>query len=340
MNSLVLKIAAAFAAGIAFTAVVSNLHLVEDKGREFLSNTSALFKEAFLPEERFVEVAEMPLGQEKMSDEAIERLKTKKFAVAPVTAECVFASATAPVADRIIMNEIAWMGNLAGFDKEWIELKNISEKPADISGFRIYDKDEQIKIFFTKGTVVPAGDFLLLERGKDYAGNLRNAEEALRLFDGDCNLVDEVTAEPNWPAGDNKKKFTMERDADGKGWHTSSVEEGTPGRENSAPVPDAPPVVSGERTAPSPATTLETQDFVATNPALQSTAAPSVPGKININTAGLVELQGITGVGPIIAQRILDYRTTNGPFRKIEDLKNVRGIGDTNFEKMRDEISI
>lgn len=62
--------------------------------------------------------------------------------------------------------------------------------------------------------------------------------------------------------------------------------------------------------------------------------------KININTANKSELEKITGVGPVIAQRIIDYRNENGPFQKIEDIKNVNGIGDITFEKMKDEITI
>ncbi len=62
--------------------------------------------------------------------------------------------------------------------------------------------------------------------------------------------------------------------------------------------------------------------------------------KININTAGLGELDNITGVGPVIAQRIIDYRNTNGFFQKIEDIKKVKGIGDITFNKMKDEITI
>lgn len=62
--------------------------------------------------------------------------------------------------------------------------------------------------------------------------------------------------------------------------------------------------------------------------------------KININTADKKELEKITGVGPVIAQRIIDYRQTNGPFQKIEDIKKVSGIGDVKFEKMKNEITI
>jgi len=72
--------------------------------------------------------------------------------------------------------------------------------------------------------------------------------------------------------------------------------------------------------------------------------APVVPASpsnlININTAGLSELDKITGIGPVYAQRIIDYRQANGPFQKTEDLKKVKGIGDITFLKMKDEITV
>jgi len=61
---------------------------------------------------------------------------------------------------------------------------------------------------------------------------------------------------------------------------------------------------------------------------------------ININTAGLTELEKITGIGPVYAQNIIDYRKANGPFQKIEDVINVKGIGDKTFQKMKDEITV
>lgn len=62
--------------------------------------------------------------------------------------------------------------------------------------------------------------------------------------------------------------------------------------------------------------------------------------KININTADAGSLDKITGVGPAIAQRIIDYRSQYGNFSTIEDIKKVKGIGDATFEKMKDEITI
>ncbi len=63
-------------------------------------------------------------------------------------------------------------------------------------------------------------------------------------------------------------------------------------------------------------------------------------GIININSASLSDLQKINGVGAVKAQSIIDYRDKNGGFKSIEDLKNVDGIGDKTFEKIKDKISI
>lgn len=49
--------------------------------------------------------------------------------------------------------------------------------------------------------------------------------------------------------------------------------------------------------------------------------------KVNINEASLQELTRLSGIGPVLAKRILDYRRLHGPFKKVEDIKNVEGIG-------------
>ncbi|WP_096241737.1 S-layer homology domain-containing protein [Alteribacillus bidgolensis] len=64
------------------------------------------------------------------------------------------------------------------------------------------------------------------------------------------------------------------------------------------------------------------------------------PGVININTAGYEELQEITGVGPTIAERIIEYRDTYGDFESIEEIMNVSGIAEGRFEEMKDEITV
>ena len=62
--------------------------------------------------------------------------------------------------------------------------------------------------------------------------------------------------------------------------------------------------------------------------------------KININTAALADLDKLKGIGPATAQKIIDWRTQNGTFKKIEDIMNVPGIGESKFQTIKDNISI
>jgi competence protein ComEA len=66
----------------------------------------------------------------------------------------------------------------------------------------------------------------------------------------------------------------------------------------------------------------------------------SSTGKININSAGASELDTLPGIGPVLAQRIIDYRQAHGPFGQPEDVKKVSGIGDSIFERIRDLITV
>jgi len=61
---------------------------------------------------------------------------------------------------------------------------------------------------------------------------------------------------------------------------------------------------------------------------------------ININTASQKELEELPGIGPTLAQRIVDYREKNGYFQTIEDIKKVSGIGDKKFEAIKDLITV
>ena len=62
--------------------------------------------------------------------------------------------------------------------------------------------------------------------------------------------------------------------------------------------------------------------------------------KININTASLEALMSLTGIGEVKAQAIIDYRNENGPFRSVEELVNVSGIGEKTLDKLRDQITV
>lgn len=62
--------------------------------------------------------------------------------------------------------------------------------------------------------------------------------------------------------------------------------------------------------------------------------------KININTANVSELKQITGIGESTANKIIDYRENVGKFKKIEDIKEVKGIGESKFESLKNKITI
>ena len=61
---------------------------------------------------------------------------------------------------------------------------------------------------------------------------------------------------------------------------------------------------------------------------------------VNINTASASELDALQGVGPSTAQKIIDYRTANGGFKSVDDLKNVSGIGDAKFATLQPLVTV
>lgn len=77
------------------------------------------------------------------------------------------------------------------------------------------------------------------------------------------------------------------------------------------------------------------QDLTYPNPSLEKTS-----GKVNLNKADTAELETLTGIGPSKAKAIIEYREQNGPYKQIEDLKKISGIGEKTFEKLQDSISV
>ncbi len=73
---------------------------------------------------------------------------------------------------------------------------------------------------------------------------------------------------------------------------------------------------------------------------ISNSTGDSTSGKVNINTANATELQTVSGIGPAKAKKIIDYRTSNGPFKSIDDLTKISGIGEKTLESLKDSLCV
>jgi competence protein ComEA len=69
-------------------------------------------------------------------------------------------------------------------------------------------------------------------------------------------------------------------------------------------------------------------------------AAAKPTAQVNLNTATVADLQELPGVGAKVAARIVEYRQKQGPFKRIEELMNIQGIGEKSFLKLRPQITV
>ena len=83
------------------------------------------------------------------------------------------------------------------------------------------------------------------------------------------------------------------------------------------------------------AAVVSAQDSATMSKATVSAAAP-----INLNSATSTQLEALPGIGAKTAERIIEYRQKNGGFKKIEDLMNVRGVGEKSFLKLKPLITV
>ena len=86
---------------------------------------------------------------------------------------------------------------------------------------------------------------------------------------------------------------------------------------------------------------LAVQPIAAQNTQSPAAARPAKPvGIVNLNTATPAELATLPGIGAKVALRIIEYREKKGPFKKIEELMNVQGIGEKSFLKLRAQLTV
>ena len=100
-------------------------------------------------------------------------------------------------------------------------------------------------------------------------------------------------------------------------------------------VADGDQIVVPLRPQPAPTVAGQPAGAVAT-----AAPAPAAGGRVNLNTATAAELETLPGIGPSLAQSIIDYRTEHGAFASIDAIMDVPGIGDGRFEAIKDLITV
>jgi competence ComEA-like helix-hairpin-helix protein len=93
----------------------------------------------------------------------------------------------------------------------------------------------------------------------------------------------------------------------------------------------------------SPAPVEPSVPVSAPNPAGQAPAEPSPAAnarKVDLNTAGAAELEALPGIGPVLAGRIIVYRSTHGHFGSVRELLNITGIGEKRYAALRDLVCV
>jgi comEA protein len=73
---------------------------------------------------------------------------------------------------------------------------------------------------------------------------------------------------------------------------------------------------------------------------LAQKSGPAAAEKINLNTASIEQLQSLPGIGPATAKMIVEHRTKIGKFSRIEEIINIKGIGEKKFQKIKDRLTL
>ena len=96
----------------------------------------------------------------------------------------------------------------------------------------------------------------------------------------------------------------------------------------------------GAHGAHHPRTDVPAASSPTEKPTEAATQPPTEPGPLDLNRATVQELTTLPGIGEVLAQRIVDYREAHGPFRSVEELIAVEGIGEGKLEKLRELVTV
>ncbi|MDP2909602.1 MAG: lamin tail domain-containing protein [bacterium] len=129
--------------------------------------------------------------------------KTYSGGGSPAPSYCLPNDSATPLL-KVKFYDIGWEGNEDSVNNEWIELRNMTPEEIDLAGWQVLDKDQQIKVIFPNGKIIPPNHIFLMERTDDnsvpdrpadfiYTGALNNKDEILYLFNKDCLLQDSAT---------------------------------------------------------------------------------------------------------------------------------------------------
>lgn len=284
---------------------------LDSKAFAFLENLiSGTYKE------QLAKIGELNSTQ---SGEEINRATT----TSPIT-KCSFDSNQTPTHNGAIFSEIAWMGDVKDTTNEWITLKMIFTNETNISNWQIINQNRRLKIILPKGKILNNSKptFTIARHSKidgitpdlTFAGTIKNSNEGLRLFDSNCNLIDEVSANPNWPAGNNGSTGSPQAQIKKPMVRLANLNWQTKGEKVTSEV-----VTSEVKTIP------------------RATPTPVVtPICININTAPDTDLQKIIHIGPKLSMQIIQLRSDK-QFSSVDDLIKVKGIGSSTLADINKE---